>query len=87
MRNEAYYVLETEDEDRTITIRPVNQPIPGGDLYATGVFSLSEGAVGMGDIVFDDTMQQWEYTGMGDLTHEQAEEIAHFIQDYKDETP
>ncbi len=84
MINETNYILETEDEDRAIIIRPYNQLIPGGDLYATGVFSLSEGDVGIGDIVFDDDMNQWEYTGMGDLTHEEAEEIASYIKNYKD---
>jgi hypothetical protein len=38
--------------------------------------------VDLGDIVFDDNMNQWEYSGMGDLTHLQAEEIASFIKNY-----
>ena len=85
MINEANYILETEEEDRSITIRPYNQPVQGGNLYATGVFRLSEGEVGLGDIVFDNDMKQWEYTGMGDLTHEEATEIAEYIKNYKDE--
>jgi hypothetical protein len=76
------YILYRDNEAHTITITPVNQNIPGGDLYVTGVFRLTEGEVGMGDIVFDDNMNQWEYTGMGDLNHEEAAEIAQFIKDH-----
>ena len=83
MQNLTDYILETEEGDRTITIHPVNQHIPGGDLYATGVYSLKEGAVGLGDIVFDDDMNQWEYTGMGDITHDDAALIASFIKNYE----
>ncbi|WP_184546378.1 hypothetical protein [Mucilaginibacter sp. FT3.2] len=79
----ANYNLYTEDGDRIIIITPVNQTIPGGNLYATGVFALSEGEIDLGDIVFDDDMNQWEYSGMGDLTHQQAEEIAGFIKNYQ----
>lgn len=77
----AEYKLYTDDGDRTITIKPVNQTISGGALYITGVFKLSEGEVGLGDIVFDDDLREWEYTGLGDLTHEQAAEIATYIQE------
>ncbi|SDP59520.1 hypothetical protein SAMN05428975_1980 [Mucilaginibacter sp. OK268] len=77
----AEYKLYTADGERDITIKPVNQTISGGTLYVTGVFKLSEGEVGLGDIVFDDDLREWEYTGFGDLTHEQAAEIAKYIQD------
>lgn len=80
----ANYNLYTDDGDRIITIKPVNKTIPGGNLYATGVFALSEGKVDLGDIVFDDDMNQWEYSGMGDLTHQQAEEIVAFIKTYQE---
>ena len=83
MKNEAHYILQTEDGGRKIIIKPVNLHQPGNGLKVTGVFSLREGAADLGDIVFDDRMNQWEYTGMGDLTHQQAEEIAHFIQNVK----
>jgi hypothetical protein len=74
------YTIYKDNEEHIITITPVNQNISGGDVYITGVFRLTEGEVGMGDIVFDDNMKQWEYTGMGDLTHKDAAEIAEFIQ-------
>ncbi|MDB5004054.1 MAG: hypothetical protein JWQ34_2279 [Mucilaginibacter sp.] len=74
------YTIYKDNEEHTIIITPVNQNIAGGDVYITGVFRLTEGEVGMGDIVFDDNMKQWEYTGMGDLTHKDAAEIAEFIQ-------
>ncbi|WP_183557007.1 hypothetical protein [Mucilaginibacter sp. SP1R1] len=77
----AEYNLYTAYGERCITIKPVNQTISGGALYVTGVFKLKEGEVGLGDIVFDDNMREWEYTGFGDLTHVQAAEIARYIQD------
>ena len=84
MTNIATYMLELEDGTHNITIKPVNQTIPGGNLYSTGIFKLNEGNVGMGDIVFDDDMNQWEYTGLGALTHENASEIAEFIRNYRE---
>ena len=80
MTDQINYAIYKDGEEHSITITPVNQNIPGGDVYVTGVFRLTEGGVGWGDIVFDDNMKQWEYTGMGDLTHEEAAEIAGFIQ-------
>lgn len=80
MTESINYTLYKEGEEHSITISPLNQNIPGGDVYVTGVFRLNEGAVGLGDIVFDDNMNQWEYTGMGDLSHEEAAEIAGYIQ-------
>jgi hypothetical protein len=77
----ANYNLYTADGERSITIKPVSQSIPGAALYVTGVFKLSEGKTDLGDIVFDDDMREWEYTGFGDLTHDQAAEIAKYIQD------
>jgi hypothetical protein len=80
MTDPIYYTMYKDGEEHNITITPVNQNIPGGDLYVTGVFRLNEGEVGLGEIVFDDNMNQWEYTGMGDLNHRDAAEIAEFIQ-------
>ncbi len=87
MTDPINYNLYKDGELHTITITPVNQNIPGGDLYITGVFRLNEGETDLGDIVFDDNMNQWEYTGMGDLTHEQAGEIAGYIQATNGSTP
>ena len=84
MTKPVTYSIFLDDEEHYITISPVIQTIPGGNLYATGVFKLSEGTVGMGDIVFDDDMEEWEYTGLGDITHDEAEQIADFIRSYKD---
>lgn len=77
------YTITIEDVEHNITITPVVQTIPDGNLHATGVYKLTEGHIGMGDIVFDDDMNQWEYTGMGDLTHKEAGRIADYIRDYK----
>jgi len=67
------YTIYKDGEEHNITIKPVKQT-------STGVFKLKEGLVDMGDIIFDDKMQQWEYTGLGDLTHQEASEIAGFIK-------
>jgi hypothetical protein len=80
MTDPLNYTIYKDGEEHTITITPINQNIAGGSLYSTGVFKLTEGAVGMGDIIFDDKMQQWEYTGLGDLNHQDAAEISGFIQ-------
>jgi hypothetical protein len=80
MTGPIHYTLYKDGEEHTITITPGNKNFPGGDKFATGVFSLNEGNAGMGEIVFDDHMKQWEYTGMGNLTHEEAARIAGFIQ-------
>ena len=84
MVSQVSYDINTIDGRRHITITPVNQPLPGGDYYATGVYRLSEGAVGMGDITFDEDMNDWDYDGIGELTWEEAAVIANFIKNYKD---
>lgn len=81
MIKSADYNLYTPDGERFINIKPVNHAVPGVKLNVTGVFKLSEGKVSLGEIVFDDNMRAWEYTGFGDLTHKQAAEIAQYIQD------
>lgn len=85
MTEETYFILETEDADRTITIRPVNQIIPGGDRYSTGVYNLFEGTVGLGAIIFeDDELVNWRYDGWAELNEDEVEMIANFIRDYED---
>ena len=85
MKSELKYILETDDGDRVIKIHTYNPAIPGSGAYATGVFALQEGKTDLGDIVFDDSMKQWEYTGMGNLTHKEAARIAEFIQSHKND--
>jgi hypothetical protein len=87
MISQTDYTLFKEDAEHIITITPLIEHVPGGALYLTGVYRLSEGRVGLGELVFDDDMNQWEYTGMGDLTHEEAAEIATFIQANSDDLP
>jgi hypothetical protein len=84
MINQVSYDIETADGTLHLTITPVNQPLPGGDYYATGVYKLTNGVVGMGSITFDEDMNEWEYDSIGDLTYDEAEEIADFIKNYKD---
>ncbi|MES2810761.1 MAG: hypothetical protein V4619_19150 [Bacteroidota bacterium] len=75
------YTIFKDGEEHSITITPLTQRVAGNNLYVTGVFKLTEGEVGMGDIVFDDEMKEWEYTGVGGyLNHTDAAEIAGFIQ-------
>jgi len=80
MKKVLTYILQTSDDDRKITINPVNRLCPNGNTTATGVFALTEGNVNRGEIIFDDNMNQWEYTGIGDLTHIEAGVIASFIK-------
>lgn len=80
MEKSVIYDLDTEDGIRQISIEAVHQLMPGTREYAMGVFRLSEGETDLGDIVFDDDMHEWEYTGMGDLSHREAKKIARFIK-------
>ena len=84
MISQVGYDIETVDGFVHVTITPVNQPLPGGNFYATGVYKLHNGVVGMGEIVFEDDMQDWEYNGIDAFTYEEAAEIADFIRNYKD---
>jgi hypothetical protein len=84
MINQVSYNITTLNGPLHITITPVNEPVPGGNYFATGIFRLAEGVVGMGTITFDENMQEWDYDGLGDLTYDEAAEIADFIRDYKD---
>ena len=84
MINQVGYNIKTLDGTIHINITPVNQMIPGGDYYATGVYKLSAGTVGMGDITFNEDMSDWDYNGIGELTYEEAEEVALFIKNYED---
>jgi hypothetical protein len=80
MEKSVIYDLDTEDGIRRISIEAVHQLIPGTQVYAMGVFRLSEGETDLGDIVFDDDMHEWEYTCMGDLSHREAKKVARFIK-------
>lgn len=80
MEKAVIFDLDTDDGIRQITIETVHQLIPGTHVYATGVFRLLEKETDLGDIVFDDNMQEWEYTCMGNLSHNQAKKIAGFIK-------
>lgn len=84
MVNQVSYNINTMDGVVHLTITPVNQLLPGGDFYSTGVYKLSDGNVGMGDIIFNEDMSDWHYDGIGELTYEQAAEVAAFIKSYKD---
>ena len=37
----------------------------------------------MGDVTFDEDMNEWAYDGIGDLTYEEAAEVAKFIKTTK----
>jgi hypothetical protein len=77
------YIIETDDSQRTITIIPHNEVIPGGAMYATGVYKLTEGNVGLGEIVFDELTDEWRYNGFGELTQDQLFDIVAFIHKHK----
>lgn len=82
MIDPVLFGLESDGCERPITITPVLNRLQNGELRPTGVFRLAECNIGMGEIVFDDEMKQWEYTGMGNLTHIEAAKIARYIRNY-----
>jgi len=82
MTTPVMYTLYIDDVRHYIYIMPEVEIAPGGNLHSTGVYKLSEGETDMGDIVFDDHLNQWEYTGMGSLTHKEAGRIADYIRNY-----
>ncbi len=84
MIRQVSYNINTFDGPVHLTITPVNNQLAGGNYYATGIYKLSDGVVGMGQIVFDADMQNWNYEGMDELTYKEAEEVANFIKAYKD---
>ncbi|BAU54825.1 hypothetical protein [Mucilaginibacter gotjawali] len=84
MINQVGYDINTLDGPVHLTIIPVNQLLPGDVYYSTGVYKLSDGVVGMGDISFNEDMSEWTYDGIGELTYEEAAEVAEFIKYYKD---
>jgi hypothetical protein len=84
MINQVSYNINTLDGPVHLTITPVNQQLPGDVYYSTGVYKLTDGVVGMGDIAFNEDMSDWTYDGIGELTYEEAAEVANFIKNYKD---
>jgi len=86
MIKQTTYHLNTIDGQVELTITPINEQLPGGDYFATGVYKLTDGVVGMGEIIFDETMTDWEYNGLDELSWEEAAEVARFIKNYSDPT-
>lgn len=84
MINQTTYIINTAEGQVHLTITPVNSLLPNGDFYATGVYKLTDGTVGMGEIVFEENGSDWTYNGMDELNWEQAAEVAEFIKNYKD---
>ena len=84
MINQVSFDLMTANGPRHITITPINEPVRGGDFFSTGIYKLSAGVVGIGDIIFDLEMKKWVYNGIGELSYEQAAKVADFIKHYKD---
>jgi len=84
MISQTTYTVATLDGPIQLTITPVNALLDNGDFYPTGVHRLTSGTVGMGEIVFDENMEDWTYNGMDELTWEEAADVARFIKDYVD---
>jgi hypothetical protein len=85
MINQTGYNLNTMDGPVHLTITPIIQSLPNGDFYMTGIYKLSNGTVGMGNITFaDEEMSDWTYDGIGELTYSEAGQVADFIKNYKD---
>jgi hypothetical protein len=86
MINQTSYDIETTEGPRHLTIAPISRQLTTGDYYATGVYKLSSGIAAMGDITFDEDMNEWTYNGIGQLNYEEVAEVADFIKNYKDPT-
>ncbi|MDB5017344.1 MAG: hypothetical protein JWQ84_2176 [Mucilaginibacter sp.] len=84
MINQTSYNINTSNGPVHLTITPINQLLSNGDYYVTGIFKLSDGVVGMGDITFNEDMSEWDYNGIDELTYDEAAEVAEFIKSYKD---
>ena len=82
MTDPVNFRFDIDGVERLITITPRLDRGPDGALHPTGVFKLAEGHINMGEIVFDDELKQWEYTGLGNLTHMEAAKIARYIRNY-----
>ncbi|MFD0749020.1 hypothetical protein ACFQZS_02630 [Mucilaginibacter calamicampi] len=80
MADHITFKLYRDSDIHTITITEVKEVIPGKSAIS-GVFKLTEGKTNLGNIVFDDAMNQWEYTALGDLTHKEAAIVATYIKD------
>nr|WP_294790827.1 hypothetical protein [uncultured Mucilaginibacter sp.] len=80
MADTLTFKLYRDSDVHHITITEVKELIPGKN-FVSGVFKLTHGKTNLGNIVFDDAMNQWEYTALGDLTHKEAATVATFIKD------
>ena len=80
MTDTLTFRLYRDSDDYIITITEVKELIPGKN-FVSGVFKLTHGKTNLGNIVFDDAMNQWEYTALGDLTHKEAATVATYIKD------
>ena len=84
MINQTTYTVNTINGPIELTITPINAQLSNGDFYRTGVYRLTNGVVGMGEINFDENMQEWDYDGMDELTWDEAADVARFIKNYQD---
>ena len=84
MISQTTYTVNTIDGPIELTITPVNAQLGNGDFYRTGVYRRANGVVGMGEIIFDENVEEWNYEGMDELTWEEASDVARFIKNYKD---
>jgi hypothetical protein len=80
MQDNIKFKLYRDGHLHTISITEIKEVIPGKN-FVSGVFKLTEGDTNLGNIVFDDAMNQWEYTALGNLTHKEAAVLATFIKD------
>jgi|GEM_PF-3527998 len=80
MTDTLTFKLYRDSDIHLITIAEVKEVIPGKS-FVSGVFKLTEGKINLGNIVFDDAMNQWEYTALGNLTHKEAAIVATYIKD------
>ncbi len=79
MTDPVDFTLDTLDQQRIVTIVPINITLTSGILYSTGQYDINEGAVGLGTITFD-VGNDWTYEGFGDISTTEIDRIAEFIK-------
>ena len=84
MVNPVEYYLDTANGRRLIIIEPVYEEISGGDLFATGRYTLHEETQNIGEIRFDGELFEWEWTSDITLEDENIYRIVNFIREYNE---
>lgn len=78
MTDKQSITITDEDGVHKIIITPINVSAPGGGVFSTGQYKLTEGSVGIGLMTIDEDLQ-WDWEGSSDFDADQLTTIANFI--------